>query len=206
MISKRLVLYIHGKGGSAAEAEHYKPLFEGCEVVGLDYTAQTPWEAKAEFPALFDNINAGRSGAIIIANSIGAYFTLNSLGAKQISMALFISPVVDMEKLIFSMMEQAGVSEEDLCQKGIIPTASGEALSYDYLCYARNSPINWSIPSHILYGENDILTDKCTICEFADHINAKLTIMPNGEHWFHTNEQMAFLDEWIKRIGAIKST
>ncbi len=25
-----------------------------------------------------------------------------------------------------------------------------------------------------------------------------LTIMKNGEHWFHTEEQMKFLDSWIK--------
>ncbi len=34
---KKLVLYIHGKGGCAGESEHYKPLFPECDVVGLDY-------------------------------------------------------------------------------------------------------------------------------------------------------------------------
>ena len=41
---KNTVLYIHGKGGSASGSEHYKPLFPGCEVIGLDYNAFTPWE------------------------------------------------------------------------------------------------------------------------------------------------------------------
>jgi hypothetical protein len=27
---------------------------------------------------------------------------------------------------------------------------------------------------------------------------APLTIMNGGEHWFHTAEQMAFLDKWIR--------
>ena len=26
-----------------------------------------------------------------------------------------------------------------------------------------------------------------------------LEVMPGGEHWFHTPEQMAFLDGWIQR-------
>ena len=26
-----------------------------------------------------------------------------------------------------------------------------------------------------------------------------LTVMRNGEHWFHTEEQMKFLDEWINK-------
>ena len=34
---KKLVLYIHGKGGCAGESEHYKPLFPECDVIGLDY-------------------------------------------------------------------------------------------------------------------------------------------------------------------------
>ena len=38
------LIYIHGKGGSAAESEHYKPLFPDCEVIGLDYQTFTPWE------------------------------------------------------------------------------------------------------------------------------------------------------------------
>jgi len=38
------VIYIHGKGGNAAESEHYKPLFPDCEEIGLDYQTFTPWE------------------------------------------------------------------------------------------------------------------------------------------------------------------
>ena len=49
----KAVIYIHGKGGNAEEAIHYKPLFSNCDVIGLDYTAQFPWEAKEEFPLLF---------------------------------------------------------------------------------------------------------------------------------------------------------
>lgn len=32
-----------------------------------------------------------------------------------------------------------------------------------------------------------------------------LTIMKNGEHWFHTEEQMQFLDAWIKRLEKLQS-
>lgn len=30
--------------------------------------------------------------------------------------------------------------------------------------------------------------------------NANLTVMENGEHWFHTEEQVTFLDKWIKNV------
>ena len=36
-----------------------------------------------------------------------------------------------------------------------------------------------------------------TIFEFVQKTNSTLSIMKNGEHWFHTDEQMKFLDEWI---------
>ena len=67
-----LVLYIHGKGGSPDEAEHYKPLFSQSDVLGLDYHSQTPWEANEEFPALFHKACRGYHSVILIANSIGA--------------------------------------------------------------------------------------------------------------------------------------
>lgn len=38
-----------------------------------------------------------------------------------------------------------------------------------------------------------------TISAFASLTGAGLTVMKGGEHWFHTKEQMAFLDAWIKR-------
>ena len=50
---KDLTVYVHGKGGSAQEAEHYKSLFPKDEVIGFDYRSQTPWQAKKEFFAFF---------------------------------------------------------------------------------------------------------------------------------------------------------
>ena len=46
---KDLIVYVHGKGCSAEEAEHYKTLFPSHEVIGFDYKSQTPWEVKKEF-------------------------------------------------------------------------------------------------------------------------------------------------------------
>ena len=38
-----------------------------------------------------------------------------------------------------------------------------------------------------------------TIQVFAEQNGAEVTVMEDGEHWFHTEEQMAFLDDWICR-------
>ncbi|SHK90194.1 hypothetical protein SAMN05216582_12334 [Selenomonas ruminantium] len=39
--------------------------------------------------------------------------------------------------------------------------------------------------------------------DFAEKHQAGLTVMEGGEHWFHTEEQMAFLDAWIRSGGNI---
>lgn len=195
---KHLVLYIHGKGGSAAEAEHYRSLFPRCDVVGLDYRSQAPWEAKEEFPRLFDECSAGYETVTLIANSIGAFFAMSALGEKRIDRALFISPIVDMEQLICDMMTWANVTESELRHRGEISTTFGETLSWDYLCYVRSHPLFWRVPTRILYGENDALTSLATISAFTDRIGAPLTVMLGGEHWFHTEEQIAFLNRWVK--------
>ena len=195
---KDAVLYIHGKGGSAAECEHYKPLFPDCEVFGLDYQTFTPWETGAEIRAAAEELKAEYESIILIANSIGAFFSMNAGIDHLISKAYFISPVVDMEKLITDMMQWANVTEAELKSKGVIHTAFGEDLSREYLCYVRNHPIDWMVPTKILYGSRDNLTSLETISDFAEKHSATLTVMESGKHWFHTEAQMRFLDEWIR--------
>ena len=195
---KDLIVYVHGKGGSAAEAEHFKPLFPESEVVGFDYRSQTPWEAGEEFPAFFSAQRQCCGRLTLIANSIGAYFSLSALDETLVDRAYFISPVADMEKLILDMMRWANVTKAELAEKGEIVTDFGETLSWRYLCYAREHPVSWHVPTAILYGEHDNLTSMETISAFARRHSAGLTVMPGGEHWFHTAEQMRFLDEWIR--------
>jgi hypothetical protein len=194
-----MVIYVHGKGGSADEAEHYKPLFPGCEVVGFDYRSQTPWEAREEFPPFFAQRRTNCDTLTLIANSIGAFFSMSALSAKHVDHALFISPVVDMERLIGDMMARANVTEEELRVRREIPTGFGETLSWDWLCDVRLHPLQWSVPTRILYGEHDNLTSFSAMSAFAARIGAPLTVMPGGEHWFHTPEQMQFLDRWVEK-------
>lgn len=194
---EEIIVYVHGKGGSAGEAKHYQALFPNSAVIGFDYHSQTPWDAKDEFPAFFAAQRERGERLTLIANSIGAYFSLSSLHEALVDRAYFISPVVDMEKLIGSMMLWSNVTEPELAEKVEIATDFGETLSWRYLCYVREHPVAWRVPTRILYGERDNLTSPETISAFAAQHGAKLTIMPGGEHWFHTAEQMRFLDDWI---------
>lgn len=195
---KKGMIYIHGKGGNAGEAEHYKPLFPEWDVVGFDYKAETPWDAQAEFPAFYDAFSREHDRVCLIANSIGALFSMSTLSDRKVEKAFFISPIVNMERLISDMMLWANVTEAELKEKGIIETAFGEPLSWDYLCWARKHPISWDIPTRILYGNKDYLQSIQTMRAFAEQIGAEITVMDGGEHWFHTEEQMRFLDNWIQ--------
>ena len=154
---KRLIVYVHGKGGSAQEAEHYKSLFPKDEVIGFDYRSQTPWQAKKEFFAFFTEQRGRCEHLTLVANSIGAFFALSSLDETLVDRAYFISPILDMENLICNMMQWSNVTEQELA-----------------------------------------LTSIETVSAFAKLHHADLTVIPGGEHWFHTDEQMQFLDKWIR--------
>ena len=192
-----VILYIHGKGGSAAEAEHYKAIFPGAAVIGLDYKTSSPWETGKEITACVEKLKKQYDDVVLVANSIGAFFSMNGELEGLVKKAYFISPIVDMEKLIVDMMAWANVTEAELQTNGTISTEFGEDLSWEYLNYVRTHPISWNVPTKILYGSEDKLISLATMEKFTEMHNAQLTVMENGEHWFHTEEQMKFLDNWI---------
>ena len=196
---KGVILYIHGKGGSAKESRHYCQLFPEREVIGLDYQTSTPWETGKEIFETVSKLKHEYEDILLIANSIGAFFSMHAGIDAMIKRAYFISPIVDMERLITDMMRGVHISEAELASKGVIHTPFGEDLSWDYLCYVREHPIKWKVPTRILYGSLDNLTSLTSLSSFAKKHGATITIMEGAEHWFHTQEQMQFLDEWIQK-------
>ena len=190
------VLYVHGKGGSSDESDFYKPLFPGREVIGLDYKTFTPWETGEEIRGAVCDLKSRYESVTLIANSVGAFFSICAGIDADIKKAYFISPIVDMEKLICDMMRAANVSEDELRSRGAICTDFGEDLSWEYLEYVRSHPVEWNAPTSILFGDRDELTSCETISAFAKKRGASLTVMEGGEHWFHTPEQMDFLKNW----------
>ena len=192
----KAVVYVHGKGGQASEARAYAPLFPSYEMIGFEYRAATPWEAKKEFTAFFERCRRTYDELVLIANSIGAYFSMQTT-VTPFRKAYFISPVVDMERLILDMMAWAKVTEDALERVGRVSTSFGEDLSWDYLTYVREHPARWHVPTEIAYGSKDGLVRRESVEAFSEKIGAKLSVLSGGEHWFHTEEQMAFLRAWI---------
>ena len=193
----KAVLYIHGKGGSYMEATQYRENCRGFDIIGVDYEVDYPWIVEDKIMAAYNCIANKYDLVYVLANSIGAYFAMHILQNCKIEKALFISPILDMEKLILTMMNWASVTERELCEKSEITTSFGETLSWKYLCFVRENPITWNIPTKILYAGQDALTSRKTVDEFINSHNAELTVMENGEHWFHAEEQVAFLNDWM---------
>ena len=50
-----------------------------------------------------------------------------------------------------------------------------------------------------MYGEKDNLTAYGTIFEFVQRTNSTLSIMKNGEHWFHTGKQIEVMQRWLNK-------
>ena len=197
------IIYIHGLGGHPGEANHFRNLCE-CEIFGLDYHGIDPWSVKDEILTEYDALRRKFGRVSVIAVSLGAYFCMNSLSDREVYRSFFISPVVNMEKQILGMMSSAGVSESELEAKKEIDTPYGAKLSWEYLRYVRNNPLKWTAPTWILHGEKDNLIPAARVREFSEAHHAELTVMPDGEHWFHTEEQTSFLDEWFRKCINIK--
>lgn len=209
--SEKLFLYIHGKWGYKEEAEILAEVVcpKGWQVLSFDLpehgerknesNALNPWTVVPELEAVYQYAAKNRSKFSVYANSLGAWFSLLALEEKRLERCLFVSPVLDMQKLIENMMKWAGVNEEDLEREQEIATDFGETLSWSYYCYARTHPVEkWKCSTSILYAGKDNLTEREVVDDFAEKFHCRLTVMEEGEHWFHTKEQLEFLRGWIR--------
>ncbi len=153
---KKTILYIHGKGGSAKEANHYQMLLPDYHIIGLDYKTNTPWETKEEFLNLYKELTEKYKSISIIANSIGAYFAMNAFAGAQIEQAFFISPIVDMEKLIKNMMLWANITEQELEEKKKLKQVLGKFYLGNIFVISAKTLLYGKSP-HIFYTERKII-------------------------------------------------
>lgn len=210
--SERVWLFIHGKCGCKEEGAAFAEVAcpKGWQVLAIDLpehgerkgeTGLDPWHVVPELRGVMENLRQRGECVRLRANSIGAWFSMLAFADMPPEKALFVSPVLDMEKLIRSMMLWAGVDEERLEREGEIPTNFGETLSWRYLQYAKTHPIlQWGAETAILYAGQDNLTTRNTVDAFVRRFDCGLAVMENGEHWFHTPEQLAVLRSWEESL------
>ncbi|MGW8957860.1 alpha/beta hydrolase [Paenibacillus sp. NPDC055715] len=135
----------------------------------------------------------------IFACSMGAYFSLLAYNNFPLKQCLFLSPVLDMERIIKNMMTWFSVSEDRLKVEREISTPIGQTLYWDYYCYVKSHPVDtWNKPTAILYGSEDDLCEYDVISTFASRFHCQLKVMKHGKHYFHTKEQLQFYRQWLK--------
>ena len=150
--SRQGILYLHGQGGSKAEAAFFAAAAAdaGWQTVSVDLpghgdreseaAALVPWQVVPELRCALAELRGRWDRVGLFGSSLGAWFGLLAYPDAPLAGALFLSPVVDMEALIRKMMGWAGVSEERLAREGRIPTTFGQTLSWEYLRYVRTHP------------------------------------------------------------------
>lgn len=214
--SENVYLFVHGQFGRKEEAEGFAgiavPL--GYQVLSIDlpeHGARTdgkkllPWEAVPEIEDVLKYLSDSGKKISLTAVSIGAWFSMTAAENFHIEKALLISPILDMHGLILGMMAANNVTEDMLRREGEIKTADGTVLSQDYLTYAAEHPMNvGNVPVSVLYGENDAMTSRKTLDDFAARSGASVTVMDGGEHWFHTDEQVTFMRKWQEESVRMK--
>ncbi len=212
--SEKVWLYVHGKQSAKEAAGRFAETVcaKGWQVLSADLpehgersggpVSLDPWHAVPELREIFAWASRRWGRRALRCTSLGTWFSLLALEGEPLERALFVSPVLDMELLILDMMQWAGISEESLEAAGELPTDLGETLSWEYLQYARTYKIeDWDTPTSILYAGGDTLIRREAVEYFARRFGAELTVMENGEHWFHTPEQVAFLRRWEAARG-----
>ena len=210
--SDQVCLFLHGQSGHKEEGERFAQIAnpKGWQVVAIDLPQHgqrqggaepfLPWVVVPELEQVWQELQGRWKRIALRANSIGAWLAMLALAGKPVDTCLFVSPVVDMENLIQTMMTWAGVTEERLEREREIPTDFGQTLSWDYLKYVRQHPVHaLSAHTNILYGDQDNLVPQPVVECFARAEGAHLTVSPGGEHWFHTPEQMKVMGTWEER-------
>ncbi len=135
----------------------------------------------------------------LTAVSIGAFFSLLAYKDENLTQSLFLSPVVNMERIIQNMMNMFEISEERLCDEKEISTPIGQALYWDYYTYVKNNPVlKWNAPTAILYGKKDNICEFEVVSAFADRFNCKLEVSHNSEHYFYTEEDIKIYRDWVR--------
>lgn len=201
-------LFLHGKQGRKEEAISFarQAVPMGYRVLAIDLPEHgerensgeklLPWVAVPEIRAACELLRQSCGSVRVRANSIGAWLAMEALQRERVEKALFVSPVVDMEGLIRTMMGWANVTEGELERAGEVPTQFGETLSWEYLRWVRAHPVTWRAPTAVLYGSGDTLISREMVDQFLAKTGGALTVMEGGEHWFHTPEQMKVLEVW----------
>ncbi len=208
--SEHVYIFVHGKLSQKEDAEGFAKTADskGHQVISFDLPEHgerkaedykcTVQNAVHDLRIIGDFVTDQWRNVSLFGNSVGAYFSLIAYRELKFEKCLFLSPILDMENLIQNMMKWFDVTEDSLKEKQEILTPMGETLSWSYYAFVRENPIvKWNNPTYILYGSNDNLTPRSIVATFVANFHCHLDVLQNGEHYFHTKEQLEVVEKWL---------
>ncbi|MCQ2147958.1 MAG: alpha/beta hydrolase [Bacteroidales bacterium] len=181
--SDKVYLFIHGNSGSKQEAVPFAEIAvpKGYQVIGIDLPVMgKPWHVLELIEDVKQYLKENYSSINLRANSIGSYYSLMAFQREKIDNALFVSPILDMKTYI----EVKDVKGHNV-------------RNGDYYKFVSENPIySLKAVTHFLMPKVDLIVDERVYEYFLSSHDGSITVMEDGEHWFHTDKQLDFLKKW----------
>ena len=178
----RVFLFVPGMHGRKEEALDFAEVAvpKGYQVMGIDLPVERkPWEVMSLLSEFRYYLYQNWKSVSIRANSIGSWFSMLVFQEEEIARALFVSPLLDMQKYI-----EAQPSRDE-----------------NYYRWTMMHPVDrWDAPTYILRPDVDLVVSEVVGRDFISQHKCQITTMPGGEHWFHTPEQVAFMRAWETNV------
>lgn len=205
----RVFLVVHGQGGCKEDAADFARWVTpfGWQVCAIDLPGHGerrnqdglfPWIVVPELKQVLNDLEARWNRVGLYAQSLGAWFSLLAFAGYPFEQVLLVSPLLDMESLIRGWMDEAGISVEELRERGEIPLADGRVLNQVYLDYAKTHPVMpWNTPTSVLQARRDPITPLETTEVYAKPFHWDLRVIPDGTHGFHGPLMKEVLEAWI---------
>lgn len=208
--SDKVYLCVHGKMSCKENAQQFAEIAEekGFQTISFDLAEhgeriQMPercdiWQGIEDLQFVAKYVFGKWDHVSLLASSIGAYFSLNSLAKMPIERCLFHSPISDVSYLVEQMMIWFGITEDRLREEQEIDTPV-DKMTWRYYCYVKEHPIEeWPIPTEILYGSLDNLQAKSVIEAFSQRFGCGLTVAENCSHAFLEKRETEIVEQWFR--------
>ena len=179
---EKVFLFVHGQGGNKEEAIHFAKIAVplGYQVIGIDLSIMDmPWNVLPMLLGVKAFLKVHYSSISLRANSIGCWYSMLAFENDEIDKALFVSPILDMKRFIEGMEERDG-------------------LYYEWV--VSHQIATWPNETFILRPENDLVVNDNVNEVFINRFLCNVVTLKNGEHWFHTPEQMLSLRKWEESV------
>ena len=163
-----------------------------------DDKAFTPMDASPEVRAFARLARSQSIEVSLLANSIGAYFSLCDTPAGTFKHAWLVSPLLDLEYYIRDMMAEYSVTDEQLEAQTVIHTRRG-VLDWPYLRFVEEHPVKLDTPSWMIRGDQDEVVPLDTLSRFVGAPGVELVQVEGGQHFLgrppHLDTVVAWFEE-----------